>query len=250
MKRHALIVGGTNGIGLAIATAFCYENIKVSVVGRDNSNILKLQTKFDDLSFIKYDFLSDSDLNELVELITKLNSPIDILVNCAGYLPPLKLFKDYSYEEFKKTIHINLNVPVFITRFVLSEMLKMQFGVIINISSLAAIKPAPKWMAYNISKAGLDMFSRTLAQELIESNIKIYSVNPGATRTSMRHSAFPNENPLKLPHPIEMVGLYIYLIRELPPSSGDIIDLYDWLKNNQNWAEYGKSFNQLTVGMF
>lgn len=245
VKKHALVVGGTTGIGLSIIQAFSHENIKVSVIGRNDFFIQRWKEIYKDIAFYKTDLANIDDVYQAYQIIESTIKRIDILVNCAAYLPTLSLVKDYSFEEFSEAIDVNVKAPFLLCRLVLPQMLARNSGVIINLSSTAAVNPAPKWSAYSVSKAALQMLSSTLGRELVGTRVKIYSVNPGATRTDMRRSAFPTEDPLQLPHPLEMVGMYVYLIKEEPPSTGDLINLSEWIEMLPQWRQYGANLKRI-----
>jgi short-subunit dehydrogenase len=89
-------------------------------------------------------------------------------------------------------------------------------GVIINLSSGAGKRPAPYWGAYAVSKFGVEGFSLLLAEELKPKGIKVYALNPGATRTQMRAKAYPQENPLTLKPPEKVAEFIIKLIKDKP----------------------------------
>lgn len=245
VNKHAVVVGGTAGIGLSITQAFSYENIKVSVIGRSDSFIKRWNEIYKDAAFYRADLSNINDVSEVYRRIDSTTKRIDILVNCAAYLPSLSLVKDYSIEEFTSAMDVNVKAPFFLCRLVLPQMLARNSGVIINLSSAAVFRPAPKWSAYSMSKAALQMLSSTLTRELEGTNIRIYSVNPGATRTKMRRSAFPNEDASRLPHPLQMVGMYVYLVKEEPRYSNEVIDVCAWLEMRPEWREYGANLKRM-----
>jgi len=88
---------------------------------------------------------------------------------------------------------------------------KSKNGSIINVSSTVGRKGRTHWGAYSASKFGLESLTQILAEELKEFNIRSNSVNPGGTRTEMRATAYPEEDPLSLPTPEEISPVFVYL---------------------------------------
>jgi NAD(P)-dependent dehydrogenase (short-subunit alcohol dehydrogenase family) len=87
-----------------------------------------------------------------------------------------------------------------------------------------------RWGAYAVSKFGVEGFTQVLAAEVKEMNVRVNAVNPGGTRTEMRASAYPDEDPLTLPTPEEIMGVFIYLASsESAGVTGKSFDARDWL---------------------
>ena len=244
MKKHVLVAGGTQGIGFSIVQALCLEDFKVSAVGRNGRLINKFKEIFGEVAFYKVDVRNLSAVRKVLGEILKDRGEIDILVNCLGYLPDRKPIQDYSLEQLQAAFEVNLRAPFIFCQYVLPEMLKKNAGIIINLSSRATVNPAPLWSGYSLSKAALETFSRSLMRETIGTGIRVYIVNPGATRTVMRRQAYPDENPLALPHPLENTGIYCYLIMNAPNLGETVLDLYDWMEKNPKWRQYGRDLKQ------
>ena len=90
-----------------------------------------------------------------------------------------------------------------------------------------------RWGAYAASKFGVEGFTQVLADEVKEWNIRVNAVNPGGTRTPMRAQAYPDEDPLTLPAPEEITGVFVYLAsddsREI---TGKSLDAREWIKKS------------------
>ena len=236
---HVLIVGGTSGIGLAIVQALCFEGYSISALGRSSDAFRQWDRRFLPPRFFQADLAELRTLPGVYDAIEAAGGPIDAVIHAGAYLHPVRPVVELGFDELNRTLEINLKAPLLSTQLLLPKMLARSSGTIINLSSRAANKPAKGWLAYSASKAGLEMISQSLALELKETAVRVYSVNPGATRTSMRQKAFPTEDPTRLPEPLETVGLYVHLLKDRPPSDGKTLDLYDWLDANPDWRNYG-----------
>lgn len=237
-RKHVLVTGGTNGIGLSIASLLCSQGFRVSIIGRDKThinNLLGSGAKFYYLELAKI-----AHIKTKYQQIELERGTVDILVNAAAYLPKQSPFSFLPLSEIKRSFNVNVIAPFLLCKLVLKSMLQKNAGVIINISSLAAIKYSPGWVGYNASKAGLTSLTLTLNSEVQNTNIRVYCVNPGPTRTKMRKVIFPNEDPKRLPTPQEHVGFYLYLIQKRPLFGQVMIDLYDWIKLNPQYKNYGR----------
>ncbi len=111
---------------------------------------------------------------------------IDILVNNAAVVWPVDEVINTDADEWTYNIQVNLLGPFYLVRNVLSAMVAQRYGRIVNVSSGAAINPIVGASAYSIAKAGLDMFTRSLAQELLNTGVTINSFHPGMVDTDMQ----------------------------------------------------------------
>jgi NAD(P)-dependent dehydrogenase (short-subunit alcohol dehydrogenase family) len=111
---------------------------------------------------------------------------IDIVVNNAAVIWPVEEVAQSDVEQWAYAIQVNLLGSYYLVRYALPAMLKQKYGRIVNVSSGAAINPIVGASAYSTSKAGMDMLTRSVAQELLDTGITINSFHPGMVDTGMQ----------------------------------------------------------------
>ena len=175
----AVVTGASYGLGAAICTQLIQLGYKVYGISRT-------QPHFEDanLIWIQTDLLNDNDLQDLP---SKISEPqIDLLVNNAGVCF-LKKTLDYTDDDFEKMFILNFKVHVKVTKLFFH---KLTHGLLLNISSLADRYPDPTWGLYSSSKAALNIFFETMAQE--NKQVKIINILPSYVDTPMQHQIHDN----------------------------------------------------------
>ena len=171
------------------------------------------------------------DVKRLVRQVVRSYGTIHVLVNNASLLGPRETLARYPLAAWEEVIKVNLTALFMVTKEVLGVMIPREEGTIINVSSGVGRVGKARWGAYSASKFGVEGFTQVLAEEVKERNIRVNAVNPGGTRTEMRAEAYPEEDPMTLPHPDEIMEIFVYLATEV---SGDVtgksFDARDWLK--------------------
>nr|HMN28749.1 SDR family oxidoreductase [Caldilineaceae bacterium] len=142
---------------------------------------------------------------------------LDRLFNNASILgpspqPPLA---DYPLETLEQVLAVNLLAPLGLIQTAL-PLLKASHGLVVNISSDAAVGGYPGWGGYGASKAALDLVSLTLANELREQGVAVVSVDPGDMRTQMQQEAFPGEEIGDRPLPEVTIPFWAWLLGQEP----------------------------------
>lgn len=132
-----------------------------------------------------------------------LLGPVDILINNASILGPvpLRLLPDTECEDLEEVLQVNTIGPFRLMKAVLGSMVLRETGVVVNISSDAAIEAYPAWGAYSASKAALDHLTRIVASELSATRVRIVSIDPGEMNTQMHSDAMPDADPAALTDP-------------------------------------------------
>lgn len=190
-NKVLLLTGATGGIGRAICAAFLQEGTFVVALYRNENRFSDLKKNLEaqgiDLSGfhgIQTDILNTTDIQKAVDETINRHQRIDILINCAGnsFENHFALLEEKQIDEM---ISINLKSPMLLSQAVLKPMFKQKEGCIINISTIAAHKKGRGIAVYAAAKAGLDAFTRTLAQEVGKKNIRVNSIRPGVIETEM-----------------------------------------------------------------
>lgn len=179
--KIALVTGGTKGIGKAIADKLAQSGARVIVTARNQSG----DANFDH-HFIAADLTKPEDVSRLAQEINEKFGGIDILINNAGGLTtPGGGFSTLTDEHWENELQLNLLTAIRLDRVLLPVMLEQKSGVIIHISSVAGRQAL--WnlnLAYAVSKAALNIYSKALATELASKGVRVMTVAPGATRTA------------------------------------------------------------------
>jgi NAD(P)-dependent dehydrogenase (short-subunit alcohol dehydrogenase family) len=176
--KRALITGGTKGIGKAIADELANAGAQVIVSARS-------QPEESTRHFIAADLTNHSDVAKLAQEIQNSYGGIDILVNNAGGLTtPGGGFSTLTDEHWEQELQLNLLSAIRVDKALIPQMVEQGSGVIIHISSIAGKQAL--WnlnLAYAVSKAALNSYSKALATELAGKGVRVLTVAPGATKT-------------------------------------------------------------------
>jgi len=178
--KIALVTGGTKGIGKAIADQLAQAGAKVIITARNQPN-----ESNSDHHFIAADVTQPDDVSKLAQEINEKFGAPDILINNVGGLTaPGGGFSTLTDHDWEHELQLNLLAAIRLDRLLLPGMLSKKGGVIIHISSVAGKQSL--WhlnMAYAVSKAALNSYSKALSGELASKGIRVLTVSPGATRT-------------------------------------------------------------------
>jgi len=235
-EKVALITGGSRGVGKAIASAYAREGAKVFICGRTEAVLRKtaaeIRANGGEVSWCAADIVKARDVKRLVGELCRAYGTIDILVNNASMLGPREPIIRYPLSTWEEVIRVNLTAIFVLTKEVLGVMVQRREGSIINVSSGVGRVGKARWGAYAAAKFGVEGLTQVLADEMREWNIRVTAVNPGGTRTEMRAQAYPEEDPLTLPTPDEITGVFVYLASaESMAVTGKSFDAREWRRN-------------------
>jgi NAD(P)-dependent dehydrogenase (short-subunit alcohol dehydrogenase family) len=192
-ERTAIVTGGLQGIGLAIAAELAEQGINVAVGARRGGDAALAanarETIGDNCLVEALDVGSSDSVETFVETVRETFGVPDILVNCAG-VSVHQTVEGHSDEDWQDTIDINLTGPFRMIRACLPDMKQGGWGRIVNIASTAAHTAMPTHAAYCASKTGLLGLTRAVALEGAPHGVTCVSVSPGWVETDMlRESA-------------------------------------------------------------
>ncbi len=186
-KKTILISGGSSGIGLTLVARLSEQGHDVISLSRSKEKVqraLKEKPGLDkQADFITGDISNPQDVEVVGKYVAERYGVLHGLVNNAGILTKGTI-ETISLEDWDKTLAVNLTGPYHLTKTLLPLLKKAGSASVVNISSVAGLKPGTS-IAYSVSKAGLDMFTRFLAGDLGPYNIRVNSVNPGLVRTNI-----------------------------------------------------------------
>ena len=184
-NRVAVITGGAQGFGFAIAERFIQSGAIVIIWDLDEEAAKKAKEKLksDNFSYQILDVTNSDQIEQnLKEVETKFNK-IDIFINNAGIAGLNTTVAKYPLDEWKKVINLNLNSVFYCCKAVVPIMEKNNYGRIVNISSIAGKEGNPNASAYSTSKAGVIGLTKSLGKELAQKNIAVNCVTPAAAKT-------------------------------------------------------------------
>lgn len=181
-----LITGASSGIGEAFAKELASQNYDLVIIARRKDRLLELARELKSnysisVDVIPADISTEKGIEEVEEYIKKAKN-LDILINNAGF-GTRGNFSDVSPEKSINMINVHVLAPTRFCRAVLPGMIKRNQGSIINVSSLAALYPIKGNTIYKATKAYLNMFSRSLQNELKNFNIRVQALCPGFVYT-------------------------------------------------------------------
>ncbi len=186
---NALITGTTSGLGKRFARVLASKGARVVLTGRrvDRLEDLKAQIESDGGAAvaIALDVSDEASIIACVEQATKELGPIDILVNNAG-MNVEGFVVNVSADEFDRIMNINVRGPFLMAREVARQMIERKAGgQIINIASIAAVRPLPGLVPYCTSKAAVAMMTQAMAREWARFNINVNAICPGFIETEI-----------------------------------------------------------------
>lgn len=216
------VTGAGRGLGRALVRRLASHGARVAACSRTASTLESLSgelgTSAEAALLEAVDVTDPAALGNFVDRIERRWGRLDGLINNASILGEREWLRSTDPVEWRRVIDVNLTGSFNACRAVLPLMRRQGSGSIVNVSSGVGDRPRERWSAYAVSKWALEGFSWNLALEEQAAGIRVNVVDPGAMRTSMRHDAYPDENPETLPEPIEVTDVFVWLMH---PSSGD-----------------------------
>ncbi|RMT84850.1 YciK family oxidoreductase [Pseudomonas viridiflava] len=224
--RVILVTGAGRGIGAAAARTYAAHGATVLLLGRTEASLTQIYDEIEAAGqpqpvVIPFDLepALPRHYEELATMIETEFGHLDGLLHNASIIGPRTPLDQLSGEDFARVMHINVNSTFMLTHALLPLLKRSQDASVVFTSSSVGRKGRAHWGAYGVSKFATEGLMQTLADELEDvAAVRANSINPGATRTSMRAQAYPAENPLNNPAPEDIMPVYLYLMG--PDSKG------------------------------
>ena len=214
MTTTAIVTGAGTGFGLALTRALAGRGATVIACARDASRLRAAVAGLEGVRPMPADV---NDPASRAELVAAAGDRIDLLVHNAGELGPSPLppLSTYPADALRAVLETTLLAPLQLTQLALPA-LRAARGVVVTLSSDAAVEAYPGWGGYGAAKAALDHYAAVLGVE--EPALAVYAFDPGDMRTAMHQRAFPGEDISDRPEPETAVPALLRLFDERPPS--------------------------------
>ena len=184
--RCAIVTGGAQGFGRAIAERFVGSGAKVAIWDNDQTLAEKTAREIGaGVSAFKVDVTDLAAVEKVRDETLKAFGKIDIFVNNAGIAGVNKTVWETDFEEWRKVLRINLDGPFICCKAIVPTMVAQNYGRIVNIASIAGKEGNPNAAHYSASKAGLIALTKSLGKELAKYNIMVNAVTPAAAKTAI-----------------------------------------------------------------
>jgi len=184
--RCAVVTGGAQGFGRAIAERFVASGAKVAIWDNDLAFAEKTAREIgDNASAFKVDVSDLAAVESTRDATVKAFGKIDILVNNAGITGANRTVWQMDLDDWRKVMRINLDGPFICCKAVVPVMLANKYGRIVNIASIAGKEGNPNAAHYSASKAGVIALTKSLGKELAQHDILVNAVTPAAAKTAI-----------------------------------------------------------------
>ena len=214
-----LITGGSRGLGRALGSMLSAAGGRVVLVARNKNSLDEAVAEIRNRGGVAFGIPGDlgnkADIHSIAGQAAALVGPIDILIQNASTLGqvPLRLLLDTDCEDLEDTLNVNLLGPFRLAKVMAGSMAIRGRGLIVSISSDAAVEAYAGWGAYGISKAALDHMNRIFAVELRDTGVQFLSIDPGEMDTQMHADAVPDADRASLTKPEEAAAHIVEIIR-------------------------------------
>ena len=186
--RRAVVTGGAQGIGRAIAERFLASGAAVSLWDRDTALVESVAAELAEgvtVHAVSVDVSVADDVEAATSATIKALGGIDILVANAGITGPNERLWNYPVDAWQQVMDVNLNGVFLCCRAVIPQMIRQNYGRIVNIASIAGKEGNPNASAYSASKAGVIALTKSLGKELADYDIAVNCVTPAAAKTAL-----------------------------------------------------------------
>lgn len=218
-NRLALVTGASRGIGAATALALAKAGAHVILTARTEGGLTEIEEQIHQAggtsSIAPLDLLNPDHIDGLAQYVAERWGKLDILVLNAGQLGTLSPLSHTPLKDWEKVVGVNLTAPFRFLRAFDGLLRQSDKGRVIGLTSTVATQPRAYWGPYAATKAALENLLDCYADEVGNiTPIRVAVVNPGATRTNMRKSAFPGENPETLKTPDVVADALVDLLTQ------------------------------------
>lgn len=192
-EKVFVVTGAGGGIGGEIVLALVGRGAKVAAVDLKEEGIAALKEKAGDnaknISTHTLNISLRDEVAKLPETIIATHGQIDAVINNAGIIQPFVKVKDLDYDIIERVMNVNFYGTLYMTKAFLPHLLERPEGYIVNVSSMGGFLPVPGQSVYGASKAAVKLLTEGLYAELLDTNVHVSVVFPGATKTHITENS-------------------------------------------------------------
>jgi NAD(P)-dependent dehydrogenase (short-subunit alcohol dehydrogenase family) len=215
--KGALVTGASRGLGKEVARALAKRGAKVAMVARGQAEldaaVREIRAEGGDAHALAFDIGDKKAVHRVAGAAHALVSHVDLVVHAASTLGPLPMSSllETDCEDFAQVLAVNLVGPFRLTKALAGAMALRGSGVVVFVSSDAAVSAYARWGAYGVSKAAQDHLARTFAAELAP--VRFFAVDPGEMDTKMHADAMPDADRSPLARPADVALRLVTIVR-------------------------------------
>ncbi|MGO0676271.1 YciK family oxidoreductase [Citrobacter werkmanii] len=217
--RIILVTGASDGIGREAAQTYVRYGATVILLGRNEEKLRQVARTIADENgthpqWFTLDLLTctSEECHQLAQRIAAQFPRLDGVLHNAGLLGDICPMSEQNPQIWQDVMQVNVNATFMLTQALLPLLLKSDAGSLVFTSSSVGRQGRANWGAYATSKFATEGMMQVLADEYQNRHLRVNCINPGGTRTGMRASAFPTEDPQKLKTPADIMPLYLWLM--------------------------------------
>jgi NAD(P)-dependent dehydrogenase (short-subunit alcohol dehydrogenase family) len=220
--KAVLVTGASRGLGRALALELARAGARVALVARGEQDLEEtakaIRAEGGEAHAIVGDVGEKKAIHAIAGTAAALVGPIDALFLNASTLGPvpLRLLLDTDCEDLERTLAVNLVGPFRLAKAVAGNMVVRGDGLVVGVSSDAAVAAYPRWGAYSASKVAFDHLLRIFAAELEGTGVRFVSVDPGEMDTTMHAAAIPDADRTKLARPEDAARRILAALEDAP----------------------------------
>lgn len=198
MNKTVFITGATSGFGKACAQRFAKEGYNVIINGRRADRLIQLKEELQSqynvrVHALEFDVRKKEEVYNSIQSLPQEWQQIDVLINNAGLAAGRDLFDEASMDDWETMIDTNVKGLLYVSRAVLPFMTQHKSGHIINIGSTAAKEVYERGNVYCATKAAVDSISKAMRMDLLQHQIKVTAIHPGAAETEFSMVRFKGD---------------------------------------------------------
>jgi 3-oxoacyl-[acyl-carrier protein] reductase len=185
-QRAAVVTGGAQGIGYAVAERLLQGNARVALWDRDEAALADAKASLahhGDVETVVVDLTQRDAVHAATDHTIARLGAIDVLVHSAGIAGANAPLADYAPDEWARVIDVDLNATFHVNQSVVKTMIARGYGRIVNIASIAGKEGNPNASAYSVAKAGVIALTKSLGKETAALDIAVNAITPAAART-------------------------------------------------------------------